>query len=83
MRAKRGPKLPSVLSVDEVERVQRHHISEKAIQNAMNKAVREAGIVKQASVHTLRHGFVFYHEDHEGQEVKIKLCELRVRFISM
>jgi len=38
-------------------KVRRHHISEKAIQDAMKKAVRDAGIVKQASVHTMRHSF--------------------------
>lgn len=38
-------------------KVRRHHASEKLIQNAMNKAVTSAGIVKHASVHTLRHSF--------------------------
>jgi integron integrase len=46
------------LSVDpRSQKTRRHHISEGAIQNAMKKAVRTSGLVKQASVHTLRHSF--------------------------
>ena len=37
--------------------VRRHHISDKAIQDAVAAAVRKAGIVKHATVHTLRHSF--------------------------
>jgi len=37
--------------------VRRHHISDKGIQSAIGKAVKEAGIVKHATVHTLRHSF--------------------------
>jgi integrase len=48
----------SGLSVDPRSgKVRRHHASEKLIQNAMKKAVTSAGIVKHASVHTLRHSF--------------------------
>lgn len=35
----------------------RHHIHEKQLQHAVKKAVREAGIDKRASCHTLRHCF--------------------------
>lgn len=35
----------------------RHHLDEKGIQRAMKQAVRDAGIVKQATPHTLRHSF--------------------------
>jgi len=35
----------------------RHHISPTTIQKAVARAVRKAGIVKHASVHTLRHSF--------------------------
>ncbi len=35
----------------------RHHVSDAGIQKAMKKAVRLSGIVKPASVHTLRHSF--------------------------
>ncbi len=37
--------------------VRRHHLSEKVVQNAVKKALRNAGIEKHASVHTLRHSF--------------------------
>ena len=38
-------------------RVGRHHLLEHAVQRAIKKAVRAAGIHKHASVHTLRHSF--------------------------
>ena len=37
--------------------VRRHHISDKAVQHAMRKCLKTAGIPKHASVHTLRHSF--------------------------
>lgn len=37
--------------------VRRHHISDTAIQSAIKVAVKKAGIVKHATVHTLRHSF--------------------------
>jgi integrase len=37
--------------------VRRHHADEKALQRAMQQAVRRAGIVKLATPHTLRHSF--------------------------
>ena len=51
--------LPSArLSVDpRSKKTRRHHISDGAIQKMMKKAVREADLVKPASVHTLRHSF--------------------------
>lgn len=46
------------LSVDPRSgKVRRHHISDKAIQTAFANAVKKAGIVKHATVHTLRHTF--------------------------
>lgn len=46
------------LSVDpRSSAVRRHHLNEKLVQLAVQKAVRKAGIVKHASVHTLRHSF--------------------------
>ncbi len=46
------------LSVDPRSgKVRRHHISEKAIQNIVRDAVKKTGIVKNATVHTLRHSF--------------------------
>ena len=48
----------SRLSVDPRSlKTRRHHVSDAAIQKAMKKAVHAAGVVKQASVHTLRHSF--------------------------
>jgi integron integrase len=35
----------------------RHHIGEKNLQNAVKRAVRDAGIAKAASCHTFRHSF--------------------------
>ncbi len=35
----------------------RHHLDEKGIQRAMKQVVRDAGIVKPATPHTLRHSF--------------------------
>ncbi|MCD4776899.1 MAG: integron integrase [Candidatus Aegiribacteria sp.] len=37
--------------------VRRHHLHPSGIQRAMRKAVRSSGIVKRASIHTLRHSF--------------------------
>lgn len=46
------------LSVDPRSgKIRRHHISETAIQSAIANAVKKAGIVKHATVHTLRHSF--------------------------
>ena len=46
------------LSVDPRSGVtRRHHVDEKGIQRAMKQAVRDAGIVKPATPHTLRHSF--------------------------
>jgi len=46
------------LSLDpRADRVRRHHIDEKGVQRAMKEAVRDAGVVKPATPHTLRHSF--------------------------
>jgi integron integrase len=46
------------LSVDPRSgKIRRHHISDKAIQSAIGKGFRSAGIEKHATVHTLRHSF--------------------------
>ncbi len=37
--------------------VRRHHVHESSVQRAVKKAVKKAGIYKQASCHTFRHSF--------------------------
>ena len=39
------------------QREQRHHVHEKSLQLAVQKAVRTAGVLKAASCHTFRHSF--------------------------
>jgi integron integrase len=39
------------------DKERRHHIAEQALQRAVKKAVREAGIAKPANCHALRHSF--------------------------
>lgn len=38
-------------------KAQRHHVTDRAVQNAMKAAIRKARIVKNGSCHTLRHSF--------------------------
>ena len=46
------------LSIDPYSgKTRRHHADEKGVQRAMKQAVRDAGIVKPATPHTLRHSF--------------------------
>ena len=46
------------LSVDPRSgKTRRHHMDEKGVQRAMKQAVRDAGLVKLATPHTLRHSF--------------------------
>ena len=48
----------SKLSVDPHSgKVRRHHISPSTIQKTVREAIKKAGIVKHAAVHTLRHSF--------------------------
>lgn len=48
----------SQLSIDPRSGIkQRHHLSEKVLQRAVNEAIRRAGITKNANCHTFRHSF--------------------------
>lgn len=38
-------------------KIRRHHIGERSVQNAVRMATKKAEIIKQATVHTLRHSF--------------------------
>jgi integron integrase len=58
------------LSLDPREKiVRRHHITSRALQNSMSRALKKSGIPKKATIHTLRHSFAT-HLLQDGYDIR-------------
>ena len=58
------------LSVDPVSRItRRHHVYPTTLQKAFKQAVRKAGIIKRATIHSLRHSFAT-HLVESGYDIR-------------